>query len=82
VELLKHSSEYTYTIESNNLCLVKIVVYSPFKKQSFVTADVVWPSILAQRPGMPISGLHFAAPYQQLVTSLYEQNVLEQDIKQ
>jgi hypothetical protein len=26
MELFKHSSEYTYTIESNNLCLVKIVV--------------------------------------------------------
>jgi hypothetical protein len=26
MELFKHSSEYTHTIESNNLCLVKIVV--------------------------------------------------------
>ena len=26
MELFKHSSEYTYTIESNNLCMIKIVV--------------------------------------------------------
>jgi hypothetical protein len=26
MELFKHSNEYTYTIESNDICLVKIVV--------------------------------------------------------